>query len=258
MKVRKLLALSTLFASIGFTTPLLAKEIHKTFDADPGDELVLKTEGGSIEITTHSGNSIEVYASVEGKQEDDFTISFQQSSDGLEIIGEREDHDWGWHNLRVKYEIKVPDHFNLDLDTAGGSIEIDDLTGEIDARTSGGSISVGNINGNVSLNTSGGSISTEDIMGEIDAHTSGGSIRVTFARQPTKNASLTTSGGSITARLPSDVKIELDASTSGGRVRSEFDVNGKIKKQRIRGTINGGGPQLELHTSGGSVHVEKI
>ena len=81
---------------------------------------------------------------------------------------------------------------------------------------------------------------------------------MTFAQQPQEDASLTTSGGSITARLPSDVAIDIDASTSGGRVKSEFDVSGKVKKQRIRGKINGGGPELELHTSGGSVRVEKI
>jgi uncharacterized membrane protein len=139
----------------------------------------------------------------------------------------------------------------------GGKIEIEDLIGNVDANTSGGSIKVGNVEGDVDLHTSGGSIRTKNIKGEIDAHTSGGSIDVTFAQQPMNDASLTTSGGSIEATFPADVAIDIDASTSGGRVRSEFDVSGRVKKKSIRGQINGGGPEIELRTSGGSISIEK-
>ncbi|MDO6695812.1 hypothetical protein Q4574_21125 [Aliiglaciecola sp. 3_MG-2023] len=79
-----------------------------------------------------------------------------------------------------------------------------------------------------------------------------------MTKQPNKDAELSTSGGSITAYLLDTLAIDIDASTSGGRVRSEFDVDGRVKKQSIRGEINGGGPTLELHTSGGSVSIKKL
>lgn len=253
------IAIVTLFTALATASLANAKEIERSFNANEGETLTVKTDAGSIEILTHNSDSIEVNAKIEGSQEDEFDVSFDADGDGLTIVGKRENgHGWGWNSLKVKYEITVPKRYNLDLDTSGGSIQIEDIIGEIKVRTSGGSISVGDVEGDVSLHTSGGSIRTNDIMGEIDAHTSGGSIEVTFAKQPQKDASLTTSGGSITARLPADVAIDLDASTSGGRVKSEFDVVGKVKKQRIRGKINGGGTELELHTSGGSVRVEKI
>lgn len=249
--------LAGLLAGCLLSVPALARDIEKTFDAKAGDELYLRTDSGSIEINTHSSNTIEVMATVEGKNEDDFTITFDESSKGLKIRGEREGN-WGWSNLKVHFMVTVPKEYDLRLDTAGGRIRIDDLVGNIDARTSGGSIFVGKVKGDVELKTSGGSIRTEDVYGEIDAHTSGGSIEVTFAKQPEKDASLSTSGGSITANLPQDIKIDLEASTSGGRVKTEFDVDGSVKKQSIRGSINGGGPSLELHTSGGSIRVNKI
>ncbi|WP_414829150.1 DUF4097 family beta strand repeat-containing protein [Alteromonas sp. H39] len=253
------IATATLLTALATASLANAREIDRSFTVNEGETLTVKTDAGSIEILTHNSDSIDVRAEIEGSQEDDFDVSFDVNGDGLTIRGQRENgHGWSWNSLKVKYQITVPKRFNLDLDTSGGSIEIEDLIGEIKARTSGGSISVGDVEGDISLHTSGGSIRTQDIMGEIDAHTSGGSINVTFAKQPQQDASLTTSGGSITARLPSDVAIDIDASTSGGRVKSEFDVSGKVKKQRIRGKINGGGPELELHTSGGSVRVEKI
>jgi hypothetical protein len=69
---------------------------------------------------------------------------------------------------------------------------------------------------------------------------------------------LTTSGGSVTAYLANDIAVDLDASTSGGRVKSDFMVVGKIKKTSIKGTINGGGPDLKLKTSGGSVRIKTL
>ena len=77
-------------------------------------------------------------------------------------------------------------------------------------------------------------------------------------KNPTKDSKLKTSGGSITAYLAKDVAVNLTAKTSGGRVSSEFAVNGSISKRKIEGTINGGGPELVLKTSGGSVRIKEI
>ena len=250
-KFKTLAALTLLASSV-----VEAENIERQFEADPGDRLYLKTDAGSIDIDTHNRDEITVDVEISGRNADDFEVTFDETSKGLEIRGERDSAN-GWNNLKVKFYVTVPKEYDVELMTAGGSIKIDDLIGNIDANTSGGSISIGDIEGDVNLHTSGGSIKTDAITGEIDAHTSGGSINVTFATQPKDDASLTTSGGSITAKLPADIQVDLDATTSGGRVRSEFDVDGRVKKQSIRGEINGGGPRLKLHTSGGSVRVEK-
>lgn len=230
--------------------------IEKSFNVAPGGTLELRTDAGSIEIATHSSDEIDVEVEIEGESADEFEVTFKERNNGLEIRGEKEGKRY-WNSLRVKFYITVPKEYNLELMTAGGRIAVDDLDGHIDANTSGGSINVGDVNGNVELHTSGGSIRTDSINGEIDAHTSGGSINVTFATQPKEDASLTTSGGSVTAVLPANASFDIDASTSGGRVRSEFNVDGRIKKQSIRGEVNGGGPEIKLHTSGGSVRIEK-
>jgi len=234
-----------------------AEDYERKFDVDPGGKLDLKTEAGSVKILTHDAASVLVMVEVNGKDADDFELSTELSGKTLEVVGEVEGRRWH-RNLQVEFSVTVPEEFDIDIDTSGGSIRISDLTGDIDARTAGGSIRVGSIKGKVELNTSGGSIQTENIYGPLNAHTSGGSIRATFAQQLTEDATLDTSGGSITAYLVPDVKIDLDASTSGGRVKTDFNVNGRIKKQSIRGEINGGGPELQLRTSGGSVKVRSL
>ena len=242
--------ISSAFASADTTTD--------TFDVARGGKLFLKTDVGSVEIETHNSEEVVLEVFKDGRNADDFEVTHELKGKNINIFGDLE-NGWGHsRQVRVEFKITVPEEYNLEIETAGGSIYIEDLEGNIDANTSGGSIGVGKVTGDVELHTSGGSITTEEIYGALDAHTSGGSINVTFANQLKEDAELDTSGGSITAYLIPDIKVDINASTSGGRVKSQFDINGRIKKQSVRGTINGGGPELKLHTSGGSIKIRSL
>ena len=236
---------------------VLADTTKTTLDAKSGGTLYLKTDVGSVEIDTHNRDEVLLEVFKDGRDADEFEVTHESKGKDVNIYGEV-DSGWGSRQLRVEFKITVPENYNLEIETAGGSIDIEDLTGDVDAHTSGGSINVGKITGDVELDTSGGSITTEEIFGPLDAHTSGGSINVTFANQLTEDAELDTSGGSITAYLIPDIKVDINASTSGGRVKSQFDVDGRIKKHSVRGKINGGGPTLKLHTSGGSIKIRSL
>lgn len=199
------------------------------------------------------------------------------------------------NKLRLKFIISVPKQYNVDLKTSGGSISVLDLAGQVDCKTSGGSlkfdhisgpiqgktsgggISIGEVTGDVKVRTSGGSISIDRALGEVNAHTSGGSITVNevmgtinadtsggsikahISQQPQADCSLTTSGGSIRVYMAENIGVDLEAKTSGGSVNTEFPVtvSGKIKKNYLKAKLNGGGPQLYLKTSGGSIYIKK-
>ena len=254
--IRRFAIIGTLLSGLSFYAS--AETIEQEFDVANGGTLKVKTVAGSIKVETHNKPTIEMWARIEGDSADDFELSYDTSGSDLYVKGELI-HDRRWSSrLNVRFEFTVPENYNLDLNTAGGSINIDDLTGNVDAHTSGGSISIGNIRGAVDMHTSGGSINTEAVYGPLDAHTSGGSINVTFAEQLTEDAELNTSGGSINAYLIEDIQVDIHATTSGGRVRTDFDVDGKVKKRSIRGEINGGGPRLKLHTSGGSIGIRSL
>ncbi len=204
-------------------------------------------------------------------------------------------HRWGDHNrrLRIHYKVTVPKKYNLDLETSGGSITVSDLEGKVDVRTSGGSLDLGAIDGPVDAHTSGGSISLDgssgrtelqtsggginvgrvgasleaktsggsihvkEVQGAVELETSGGSIIATIAEQPKGDCSLKTSGGGVTVYLSKDVKVDVDAKTSGGSVKCDMPimVQGLLGKTEVKGKINGGGPELYLRTSGGSIKI---
>jgi len=145
------------------------------------------------------------------------------------------------------------------LHTSGGSIHVSEVAGDLDASTSGGSISVDRVSGSVRAHTSGGRISLDGAIGAIDASTSGGSVTASLLTQPQQECRLSTSGGSINVNLPKDAHLNLDASTSGGRVSTDFPVNNVSDRHHraLRVPLNGGGPLLYLHTSGGGISVRR-
>jgi DUF4097 and DUF4098 domain-containing protein YvlB len=197
--------------------------------------------------------------------------------------------------LRVKYYISVPSVYNVQLRTSGGSIYVDNLEGraecrtsggsltfedikgpvkgktsggsiklgevqgDVDVDTSGGSIKISRVSGTVKAHTSGGGISVEEVMGTVNATTSGGSVKAYISRQPAADCRLTTSGGSVTAYLADDIAVDVNARTSGGRVHTDFPVKiqGKISGRSLKAKINGGGPELYLKSSGGSIYIKK-
>ena len=310
-----MLVLSTLTALAAlFAFSLFASNTSKTFDVSAGGQLIVETDIGSISITTGSGDRVEATVTASGNNAERFKAGFSQDGDTVTITGDYEKSSlWGWNNNpKVRFEITVPERFDVDLKTAGGSITVADLDGEVraktsggslnfgnidgpvygrtsggsitleggtataDVRTSGGSISIGNVGGEVSAKTSGGSIKiasargsvdaetsggsikVEEVMGTINASTSGGSITAYISEQPGADCRLTTSGGGVTAYLADGISVDIDARASGGKVQSDFEVDSaSLSKSRLTGELNGGGPRLEMRTSGGGVKIAR-
>jgi hypothetical protein len=148
----------------------------------------------------------------------------------------------------------------IKIGTSGGGIDVSGGSGSLSGHTSGGSVAVKTFNGPVSVSTSGGGITIENATGKVEGSTSGGGINATLASPVKEGIKLSTSGGGVTVKVPEGSAFNLDASTSGGGVTCDLPVTvqGKLERQRIVGTVNGGGPAVSLHTSGGGIHVKKL
>ena len=141
----------------------------------------------------------------------------------------------------------------ITLRTSGGPLRISDVEGNIDGRTSGGPISVTDGSGTFDLQTSGGPINLRHMNGSISAHTSGGSISADIVKLVDR-LDLRTSGGNITASLPSDQGFDLDA--HGSLVDTNLNgFSGSFHRDHVEGKVKGGGPQVTLHTSGGVIRI---
>ncbi len=147
----------------------------------------------------------------------------------------------------------------VDAHTSGGPITLGGARGSVQLRTSGGNIAVGRVDGTADVATSGGAIKIDAAGGALKAHTSGGSIRANLAGALQQECSLSTSGGSVTVNVDKAAAFRLEASTSGGSVDAAGLALTTDKtnrdRSRVAGNVNGGGPLLKLHSSGGSIRV---
>lgn len=148
---------------------------------------------------------------------------------------------------------------DVDVQTAGGSIRVSDVSGDVKARTAGGSIRVGEVAGAAKVQTSGGSIRIDGVRRAVDARTSGGSIHVQLSGQPESDCTLETSAGSVTVTLPENINLHVKARTLGGKVHTDLpiSVQGELSQSQIEGTLNNGGPTLNMETMGGNIAIHK-
>lgn len=257
--MRKTLILATLLLS----TAAYPDVLKRGFNVADGGTLRLEGGYGNIKVVTGgSGVAIEVTRDANDrdaqKRMAEHKITFEQQGNDVVIRSEfpRSRGSWfGWNDgdYDVQWNIRVPDRYNVDVETSGGSIEIDEIAGSVDAHTSGGSIRTGRLGGKSKLDTSGGSITVDGAAAELEAHTSGGSIDI---GDIAGTVEAKTSGGSITLGR---VSGEVYARTSGGDIKIT-DAAGRVDASTSGGTIRAQisrqpAGDSKLSTSGGGVVV---
>jgi DUF4097 and DUF4098 domain-containing protein YvlB len=147
----------------------------------------------------------------------------------------------------------------IQVKTSGGGIEVIGGGGRLAGETSGGGVAVKSFGGPVSVETSGGGITIENINGKVKASTSGGPINAVLLSPVPGDVTLSTSGGGVTVKVAEQTAFNLDAETSGGGVSCDLPVTiqGKKENHRLKGAVNGGGPAVELRSSGGGIRIKK-
>lgn len=237
-----------------------AAGIERTFDVGPGGRLRVDAESTAVEVRGDSNAGVQIELTRRGDDageiEADYDVDISQN--GNEVVVEiRRKRSWSFSRLfsqrSLELEVAVPNRFDADVDTSGGSVTVADLDGEVKAETSGGSLRLESIDGKVNGRTSGGGIHLDELSGPVEVKTSGGSIRIGEVggevRAFTSGGSIDvdhaggpievkTSGGSIDIR---EARGAVIASTSGGSIRARI--------------LDQPADDCRLTTSGGSVTV---
>jgi hypothetical protein len=251
-------------------------------------------EGDRVRVEMHvrvGGRSIDSTHAKAQEALEDYEFNISKSSNTVYAIAKSKRSGWfGNNNTSVSFRVYVPTNMSCDLDTSGGSISISGVNGTQKVHTSGGSLNIANINGDMEAKTSGGSINIEQYKGELLAKTSGGTIKLDRATgdldvstsggsiklnnvsgrvnagtsggsinanilELDNQLTLKTSGGSIHAVVPKGIGMDLDL--KGNKVNTQLtNFDGQVEKDKIVGSINGGGVRVVMATSGGSVNLD--
>jgi TonB family protein len=136
------------------------------------------------------------------------------------------------------------------LSTEGGHIQVQDVSGNLEAFTAGGHIVAGNISGDAVMRSGGGHIRAGQISGRAQLETVGGNITL---KQAGSFVSVRTGGGQIDF---GEVRGSVRAQTGGGGIRiitvsgpMEVESNGgSICLTRVAGAI-------QAATAGGTIQA---
>jgi DUF4097 and DUF4098 domain-containing protein YvlB len=166
----------------------------------------------------------------------------------------------GAMNRAVDITVFVPAETNVKLRaTNNGNIEVEGITGEIDANCLNGGVTITNV------------------AGAVLAHSLNGKVLVTLNRvTPNKPMSFSTLNGDVDVTLPADAKANLKLKSENGDIYSDFEITlnpttrepvvkgtsgkGKYKvsfDRAMTGTINGGGPEMQFTTLNGRIYIRK-
>jgi DUF4097 and DUF4098 domain-containing protein YvlB len=158
--------------------------------------------------------------------------------------------------------VSVPQSTTLDLSSANGSVHVSGIKGEARLATSDGSIHVDNLEGSLRAHTANGAIEVGGRFDLLELNTSNGHIRadVWTGSHMRDGWNIRTANGAVTLGVPNDLSASLDAWTSDGRINLDLpiEVNGQQEKHHVRGKLHGGGPNLQVHTSNGSITLRSI
>jgi DUF4097 and DUF4098 domain-containing protein YvlB len=259
-------------ALFALAQPMLAENDNKVTVplSDPARPVTLRAHLVSGSITVKGADVKEVVVEAKARGDEDHMGGraegmkrIPMTSTGLNIEAEN-------NNVRVSTDsyqrtvdltITVPTHTSLSLHSVNdGNIVVSGVDGDLD---------INNVNGEVDL---------KNIGGSVVAHALNGHVVATLNRvDPQKPMAFSSLNGDIDVTFPADLKANVSLRTDNGEVYSDFDVKllpnapqqtvednrgkgGKYKvkiDKNVRGTINGGGQEIQFKNFNGNIYIRK-
>jgi DUF4097 and DUF4098 domain-containing protein YvlB len=200
-----------------------------------------------VEFTAWDGDSVEVTAYVQSwaRSEEDATtlngaVKITLRGGVLSVDGPEVGHSQGW---AVNFEIRVPRHQDLTVNTTNGPIGVDEVAGTL------------------RLETTNGPITLDRVSGDVRARLQNGPLTITLAGTAWEGAGLdaATVNGPLTIRIPTGYNARLETGTQNGPFQTDvpITVQGNIGRigQAITTTLGSGGVTLRAVTTNGPLTI---
>ena len=245
--------------------------IERSVEFQPGGRLSLVNVNGDISIGTWDRHEVTMKAEKRaraGSEEaarlllEKTTVEFDRIENRIDIRTEVPEKPRRNRNVSITYtELTVPEEIDLELRSVNGSIQVNGVSGAVDAKTTNGRIGLAGITGAVQARTTNGNVDLSEVLGPIEANATNGSIEVAISEisEEAHDIGAATTNGGIEVTLPRGLKAHLKASTANGNIDTDFPVTvkGRISKS-VDGAINGGGRLIDLETVNGSIRLKEL
>jgi DUF4097 and DUF4098 domain-containing protein YvlB len=224
----------------------VTEEFHKTVPITADGRVSLENINGSVTIAGWDRNEVQIDAVKSARDQERLEqarIEVDVSNDEVRIRTRYPENHTNNNPASVRYELHVPRSARLSkIDLVNGSLDLQQVSGEVNANLVNGSLRAKNLAGRAELSTVNGSLEAE------------------FASlNNVHEVALKSVNGSINLALPSSANAEIEASTVSGGIRTDFplEVKGHMVGKSISGTLGSGGTRIELHDVNGGIHISQ-
>jgi len=241
-----------------------ADEWNRQFTVSAKPELQVNADDARVAVSAWDQNKIDVMVHTVGvKIPQGLQVTAAQTGNTVRVeLHASNNFCIGFCVKTIEVRIQVPRNSVVDVRTSDGRIEANDLSGDLRLHSGDGHITGHNLSGTLNAETSDGHIEIDGRFEQVRLHSGDGHIRlaVSYGSRMAGDWSITTGDGSVTLELPLDLAADLDVHTSDGHIESDLpvEVQGSLGRDTLRGKLNGGGPRLEIRTSDGSIHLERV
>lgn len=144
---------------------------------------------------------------------------------------------------------------NVEISTVSGRIDVGDVEGDTHLSSVSGKAKISNVGGKLKSSSVSGGTEIQTVLGSVKMNSTSGKIVVHYLDAA---AEINNVSGSISLGLPRTKGYEFKLHSMSGRVTTDFPVEGSIKRNKIEGTVNGGGQRIALSSVSGSLIVSEM
>jgi hypothetical protein len=280
-------ALCIFLAGPDWAWPETVETIERNFTVDGVPDIYVRNVDGETRITAREGREVSVkavkeVARVRSDAEAEeaaarVEVSIEQVGNRIEVETRypKERFSFGGPNVLVHIEIQAPRRSDMDVKSVDGGLEVEGFEGELELVTVDGDLDVTSCSGRIRTQSVDGNAELRDVAGRVDARTVDGDLEIEGTLQSLQakstdgditlrvdpnsvmeeDWSLRTTDGSVRVALPEGFGVDLDIEAGDGDIESAhpMTLEGKISRRSIQGQLYGGGHQLRIRTSDGSV-----
>jgi len=265
--------------------PAGAQQYSKSYTVAQRADVRVHADESSVRVITSDSKQVEFIVRHEGfataQIGNQVHIDSQQSGAQVELtVRVAAGLAVGFNNRRISTEVHMPRDADLLIDTRDGAIQVSAVNGNVTLHTKDGGIKASQLTGHIDLHTVDGGILATELDGKLtaisgdgtiraegrfdflDLKSADGSVRARIAQGSKMSSAwnIRTVDGSVTVALPTDFHANLDVSTRDGSIGVNLPLATQETPDRrhLRGTINGGGSVLAVHTEDGSIRVNGL
>ncbi len=246
--------------STGCSRTKVTEDFFQSYQVSPGTVLEIYNPNGPVSVVGTDQEELEITALKE-------TYQSQSALDTVDIFIDLSDilvietlYPNDTKKVTVSYEIKVPEDVMVSvIECSNGDIDVNQVRGDPLLTTSNGNINVSEVRGTISARSSNGDLTITNVDGLDYLRTSNGNIEADLLAVK-ENLEIMTSNGSINLYINPELALELEASTSNGEINiTNLSLETTLHEQTaLLGSMNGGGPLLNIATSNGSIALAQL